>query len=202
MKLLVGLGNPGADYAQTRHNIGFMALDALAAGLQATAWQKKFQGLLATAVWQGEKLLLLKPQTYMNLSGQSVLPALQFYKIAPADLIVFHDELELPPGKVRVKQGGGAAGHNGLKSLDGMLGPEYWRVRLGIGRPPANRESVHDYVLHNFASDDQPWLKALLAALVKEAPLLLTGRHSNFMNKLTAALEPFQPAKQDQTTES
>lgn len=194
MKLLVGLGNPGADYAATRHNIGFMALDRLQDALKAGRWEKKFNGHCASAQADGERLLLLKPQTFMNLSGQSVQAAAAFHKIAPADILVFHDELELGAGRVRVKMGGGSAGHNGLKSLDAHLGADYWRVRLGIGRPEPNRESVHDYVLHPFAKADHAWLDALLAALAGSVSLLLSGQHSQFMNKITLAVQPELPA--------
>jgi len=188
MKLLVGLGNPGASYAANRHNIGFRVLDQLHTTLHAEVWQKKFHGLIATATLQGEKILLLKPQTFMNLSGQAVGAVMQFYKIAPDDVFVFHDELELLPGKTRIKQGGGAAGHNGLKSLDSTIGQNYWRIRLGIGRPPEGREAVHDYVLHDFAKADQAWLDPLLTTLAKEVPLLLTGAHGSYMNKVTLAV--------------
>lgn len=194
MKLVAGLGNPGAGYAGNRHNIGFMALDALHAALAAEGWQKKFNGLTAQAMLGGGKVLLLKPMTFMNRSGQAVQAAAQFYKIAPADIIVLHDELELPPGRLRVKQGGGAAGHNGLKSIDDAIGPDYWRVRLGIGRPPAGREAVHDYVLQDFAKSEQGWLEALLKAVAREAALLTQGQQSSFMNKVTLAMAPFLPA--------
>ncbi len=197
MKLLVGLGNPGAEYAATRHNIGFMALDRVQVALDADKWEKKFSGFATTATVAGEKLLLLKPQTFMNLSGQSVQAASTFHKIAPADIFVFHDELELGAGRVRVKQGGGSAGHNGLKSIDSHLGADYWRVRLGIGRPPANRESVHDYVLHPFAKEDSVWLKTLLDALASSLGLLLIGQQSQFMNKITLAVQPVLPAGSD-----
>lgn len=193
MKLLVGLGNPGAEYAATRHNIGFMALDAMHATLAAEGWQRQFHGSLATAARQSDKLLLLKPQTFMNRSGLAVGEACRFYKIAPADVLVFHDELELPPGRVRVKQGGGHAGHNGLKSLDAAIGADYWRIRLGIGRPPPERESVHDYVLQAFAKTDRDWLAALLAVLSREIDALLTGKESDYMNKITLAVRGLVP---------
>lgn len=194
MKLCVGLGNPGADYAATRHNIGFMALDRLQSALKAGSWEKKFSGLCASAQLQGERLLLLKPQTFMNLSGTAVQAAAAFHKIPPADILVFHDELELGAGRIRVKQGGGSAGHNGLKSIDSHLGADYWRVRLGIGRPDPGRASVHDYVLQPFAKADSGWLTALLDAIADHANLLLTGQHSSFMNKVTLAVQPVLPA--------
>ncbi len=201
MKLLVGLGNPGSAYAATRHNIGFMALDRLHGALNAGGWEKKFNGLGASANHDGQKLLLLKPQTFMNLSGQSVQAAAAFHKIAPEDIIVFHDELELGAGRLRIKQGGGSAGHNGLKSLDSHIGADYWRVRLGIGRPPPDRESVHDYVLHPFAKDDAAWLKTLLDAVANHSGLLLNGQHSSFMNKVTLTMQPLLPAAPDNQEE-
>lgn len=193
MKLLVGLGNPGTEYAATRHNIGFMALDTMHAAFCAENWQRQFHGSLATATRHNNKLLLLKPQTFMNRSGLAVGEACRFYKIAPADVFVFHDELELPPGRVRVKQGGGHAGHNGLKSLDSAIGTDYWRVRLGIGRPPPERESVHDYVLQAFAKTDHDWLTRLLTVLSREIDALLTGKESDYMNKITLAVRDLVP---------
>jgi peptidyl-tRNA hydrolase, PTH1 family len=192
VKLLVGLGNPGADYAKHRHTVGFMALDAVHAVCAATGWQKKLHGLLAPATLGATKLLLCKPQTFMNNSGLAVSAVMQFYKIPPADVIVWHDELELPPGKIRVKQGGGAAGHNGIKSIDAAIGQEYWRVRIGIGRPPEGREAVHDYVLHNFHADAQSWLAPMLTALAAQLPLLLAGDAAGYMRttSLTPAAQP------------
>lgn len=201
MKLLVGLGNPGAEYAATRHNIGFMALEALQEHLGAGSWQRQFHGSLAMATRQSGKLLLLKPQTFMNRSGLAVGEACQFYKIPPPDVLVFHDELELPSGRVRVKQGGGHAGHNGLKSLDATIGTDYWRIRLGIGRPPPERESVHDYVLQPFAKTDREWLTALLAVLSREIDLLLAGKTSDYMNKITLALQGLLPQASDMEKE-
>ena len=190
MKLIVGLGNPGPEYAATRHNIGFMAVEAWHAWWNFGTWQKKFHGLIADGVIAGEKILLLKPMTFMNRSGLSIGEVATFYKIAPADMIVFHDEIELLPGKVRVKVGGGHAGHNGLKSVDAAVGQDYWRVRLGVGRPPEDREAVHDYVLHAFAKADQAWLDPLLQTLAQEAALLLAGNDSEYMNRAALALMP------------
>lgn len=198
MKLLVGLGNPGEDYAAHRHNIGFMVVARLQEALRGSGWQKKFHGLLATAMVGEQKLLLLKPQTYMNRSGLSVAETAQFYKIPLSDIIVFHDELELAPGKIRVKQGGGAAGHNGLKSLDAVLGQGYWRVRLGIGRPLEGREAVHDYVLHDFTKAEQFWLQPLLEALVADIHYLLNDTHSSYMNRITLAVQPHLPLSDSQ----
>ncbi len=195
MKLIVGLGNPGPEYATTRHNIGFMAVEAWHGRWNSGAWQKKFHGLIADGLIAGEKFLMLKPVTFMNRSGLSVGEVAGFYKIAPADIIVFHDEIELLPGKVRVKTGGGHAGHNGLKSVDAAIGPDYWRVRLGVGRPPEGREAVHDYVLHAFAKADQAWLDPLLQTLAQEAALLLAGNDGEYMNRAALALKPLKKEK-------
>ncbi len=176
--LVVGLGNPGPDYATTRHNIGFMALDAIAAHHKASAWKKKFQGLAAATV--DPPALLLKPQTFMNLSGEAVGEAARFHKLAPDHVIVFHDDLDLQPGQVKVKQGGGNAGHNGLKSLDAHIGPDYWRVRLGIGRPEARGDAVTHYVLAPFARADRAWLEPLLDALSEEFGLLCRGKKQDY----------------------
>lgn len=187
MKLIVGLGNPGTEYADTRHNIGFMAADALQSACRLSPWKSKFHGHLADGMVDGEKILLLKPMTFMNRSGLAVGEAAGFHKINPADVIVLHDELELPPGKIRIKQGGGHAGHNGLKSVDAAIGADYWRVRLGIGRPE-DKARVHDYVLHAFAKADRIWLEPLLDTVVRHFGLMLTGDASGFMNKITLAL--------------
>jgi PTH1 family peptidyl-tRNA hydrolase len=179
MRLIVGLGNPGPEYATTRHNIGFMALEAIASGVRASAWQRKFRGLAATATVEGRPLLFLKPMTFMNLSGESVGEVMRFYKLTPADVIVFHDEIDLLPGQVKVKQGGGHAGHNGLKSLDAHIGKDYWRVRLGVGHP-GDRDMVTDYVLSDFAKADKVWLEPLMASIAENLPQLLTGKYSDF----------------------
>lgn len=179
--LLVGLGNPGDQYAKNRHNIGFMIADALAQENHFPAFKSKFQGHLAEGAIAGQKIILLKPQTFMNLSGQSVQAAAKFYKVAPERIIAFHDELDLPAFKVKVKKGGGNAGHNGLKSLDAHLGtPDYWRVRLGIGHP-GEREKVHGYVLGDFAKAEQAPLERFIDAVVKNTPALLSGRDAEFM---------------------
>lgn len=189
MKLIAGLGNPGADYAATRHNIGFMALDALHEYWRAAPWERKFHGSLVAGTIGGEKALLFKPMTFMNRSGLAVGEAARFYKIPPDDILVFYDEIELLPGKVRIKQGGGHAGHNGIKSLDQALGADYRRIRLGIGRPPPERESVHDYVLHDFAKTDRVWLDPLLKTLAQEAALLLAGNFGEYMNRAALAVK-------------
>src|SRR5437660_7990791 len=168
MRLIVGLGNPGSRYARNRHNIGFMAAEAIARRYGFPAFRSRFKGELSEGVIGGQRRLLLCPQTFMNASGESVLAAMRFYKIGPAEIVVIHDELDLRPGKVRVKRGGGNAGHNGLRSIDAMIGPDYWRIRIGIGHPGV-RELVHPYVLQNFTEDEArlivaPLLDALAVA--------------------------------------
>lgn len=189
MLLVVGLGNPGPRYQNNRHNIGFMALDRIAASLGSPPFRARFDGLLAEGKLGDEKILLLKPMTFMNESGRSVGPALRFYKLAPEDLIVFHDEIDLKAGKVRVKTGGGAAGHNGIKSIDAHIGPEYRRVRIGVGHPGGER-SVAGHVLGDFAKEDARWRDPLLDALVGEFPLLVEGEDDLYMSKVAARLRP------------
>lgn len=189
MLLLVGLGNPGADYARNRHNIGFMAVEEIARRNGFGPWKKRFQGQTCEGTVGGDKVLALEPLTYMNLSGQSVGAALQFFKLKPEQVVVFHDELDLPPGRVRVKKGGGHGGHNGLRSLDAHIGKEYWRVRLGIGHP-GDKDAVSGYVLHDFAKADQSWLEPLIDACAAAFPLLAQGQPENFMNKVTLATQP------------
>ncbi len=184
MLLWVGLGNPDPPAAHQRHNIGFMALDAIAARHRFTPWKPRFRGLVSEGQIGPERILALKPQTYMNASGEAVQPAAAFYKLAPAAITAFHDELDLIPGKIRVKRGGGAAGHNGLRSMDRLLGtPDYWRVRLGIGHP-GHKDRVLGHVLGNFAKVDQPWLDALLAAVADNAALLAEARPEDFMTQV------------------
>ncbi|MDP3899229.1 MAG: aminoacyl-tRNA hydrolase [Mesorhizobium sp.] len=187
MLVFAGLGNPGAQYASNRHNAGFMAADAIARRHSFSPWTKKFRGLIAEGQLAGEKIILIKPQTFMNLSGESVGEALRFYKLTPADLVVFYDELDLAPGKVRVKKGGGAGGHNGIRSLDQHVGKDYRRVRIGIGHPGV-KELVHSYVLGDFAKSDRIWLEPLIDAIGEHAGLLAKGDDNSFMNKLTLAL--------------
>ncbi len=185
--LLVGLGNPGPQYEFNRHNIGFMALDAIAAQEKAAPFRAKFQGLWSELAGPAGKVFLLKPQTYMNESGRSVAAMAKFYKIPPARIFVFHDELDLSAGKIRMKQGGGNAGHNGLKSLDAHLGTaDYWRVRLGIGHP-GERERVHGHVLGDFGKSERIWLDPLLAAVGQYGLLLAQGKSDEFMSKVAAA---------------
>ena len=193
MKLLVGLGNPGGQYEGNRHNIGFMALDAIAREHSITQFRTKHSGLLAEGSIGGEKVILLKPQTFMNRSGDSVQQVAKFYKIEPADIIVLYDELDLAPGKVRVKVGGGNGGHNGLRSIDPQVGLNYKRVRLGIGHP--GKENVTHHVLGDFAKADQVWLAPLLDSIGKHIGMLLKGDDSGFMNKLALATKPEEAEK-------
>ena len=189
MQLWVGLGNPGAKYAGNRHNIGFMALDRIAADHGFAPWRGKFQGSLTEGKFGSEKVLLLKPETFMNLSGQSVGEAMRFYKLVPDDVTVFHDELDLAPGKVRVKTSGGHAGHNGLRSIHAHIGADYHRVRLGIGHP-GHKDRVAPYVLSDFAKADQDWLDDLLRGLSDGAPDLAKGDTGRFMNAVALRTAP------------
>jgi PTH1 family peptidyl-tRNA hydrolase len=184
MLLWVGLGNPEPAMARQRHNIGFMALDRIAQRCGFGPWRQRFRGLVAEGTVGGERITALKPLTYMNDSGQSVQAAAAFFKL-PADAITaFHDELDLVPGKVRVKRGGGAAGHNGLRSMDRMLGTQdYWRVRLGIGHP-GDKARVLGWVLGDFAKSDAVWLDGLLEAVAESAPLLAGGKPEDFMTRV------------------
>lgn len=184
MKLWVGLGNPEPGMLRNRHNIGFMALDVIADRHGFVPWRRRFSGLVAEGTVGCEKIVALKPLTYMNESGRAAQPAAAFYKLAADAVTVFHDELDLAPGKVRVKRGGGAAGHNGLRSIDRMLAtPDYWRVRLGIGHP-GDKARVHGHVLGNFAKDDEDWLLDTLEAVSDAAPLLAQGKPEEFMTKV------------------
>ena len=184
MKLWVGLGNPEPGMLRQRHNIGFMALDRIAHRHGFSPWRNRFKGMVAEGSIGGQKILALKPMTYMNGSGESVQPAAAFFKLAPGDITAFHDELDLAPGKVRVKKGGGAAGHNGLRSMDRQLGsPDYWRVRLGIGHP-GDKAQVTGHVLGDFAKVDQDWLAALLDAVADAAPMLAADKPEDFMTRV------------------
>jgi len=187
MQLIVGLGNPGDEYRHHRHNIGFMALDAIARQHNFPAFKSKFNGLIADGNIDGARVLLFKPQTFMNRSGDAVGAAAKFYKIAPQDITVLYDELDLAPGKVRVKVGGGTGGHNGLRSIDPVIGNNYQRVRLGIGHP-GHKEFVTRHVLGNFAKADAQWLEPLLDAVGENAGLLLKGDTANFMNRVALAI--------------
>lgn len=184
MFLIVGLGNPGEKYAKNRHNIGFMVIDRIADDCGFTPFRKKFQGVFTEGRLAGVKVVLLKPETYMNNSGQSVKAAASFYKIDPDHIVVFHDELDLEPGKVRMRLGGGNAGHNGLKSIQAHLGtPDYKRVRIGIGHP-GHKDKVSPYVLGDFAKADQIWVEDLQAALSKHIDLLVQGKDTDYMSKV------------------
>lgn len=195
MKLLIGLGNPGARYARNRHNIGFMAVEAIAERHGIGPWRRRFQGEAAEGRIGGEKVLLLKPQTYMNESGRAAGEAARFFKLSPADMIVFHDELDLAPGKVKVKQGGGHAGHNGLKSLTAHCGAEFWRVRIGIGHP-GDKSKVTAHVLGDFAKADSDWLDPLLEAMADAAPALVSGNETKFVSDVAQAMHDLRaPAK-------
>lgn len=201
MLVLAGLGNPGPQYAGNRHNVGFMAVDEIHRRHGFSPWTKKFQGLVSDGVIDGTKVLLLKPQTFMNLSGQSVGALLGFYKLPLSALSVFYDELDLPAGKVRVKIGGGSSGHNGIRSIDAHCGKEYRRVRIGIGHP-GDKSRVHNHVLADFAKADAEWLTPLLEAIADNAHYVVKGDDAGFMNRLALAAggdakpEPVKPRGQ------
>jgi PTH1 family peptidyl-tRNA hydrolase len=188
MQLFVGLGNPGAKYARNRHNIGFVAVDEIARRHGFGPWRRRFQGETSEGVLDSERIILLKPTTFMNDSGRAVQEAANFFKLGAGQVTVFQDELELPPAKVRVKIGGGIAGHNGLRSISSHIGNDYRRVRLGIGHPGV-KELVHSYVLADFAKDDGPWVTALCEAVADNASMLASGRDSTFQNKVHLAMQ-------------
>jgi PTH1 family peptidyl-tRNA hydrolase len=188
VKLFVGLGNPGARYARNRHNIGFMALDAIARRHGAPAWRARFHSEATEAQIAGQRTLLIKPATFMNESGRAVGEAMRFLKIALADIVVFHDELDLPPAKLRVKTGGGNAGHNGLRSISAHCGNDYARVRLGIGHP-GDKARVHGYVLSDFARAEEPWVEDLCDAIAEAAGLLARGEEASFQNRVHLAMD-------------
>jgi PTH1 family peptidyl-tRNA hydrolase len=189
MKLLVGLGNPGAKYAGNRHNIGYMAVDRIAADHGFGPWRSKFQGVISEGRLGREKVILLKPETFMNLSGQSVGEAMRFDKLEPVDVIVFHDELDLAPGKCRLKTGGGHAGHNGLRSIHAHIGEAYDRVRLGIGHP-GDKNRVAGYVLADFAKAEADWLDDLLRGISDGAAALADGEGAKFLNAVSLRTAP------------
>ncbi|MDO5632404.1 MAG: aminoacyl-tRNA hydrolase [Paracoccus sp. (in: a-proteobacteria)] len=188
-KIIVGLGNPGAKYAANRHNIGFMAVDRIASDHGFSPWKSRFQALTAEGRLNDTRVMLLKPHTFMNLSGQSVGEAMRYLKLTPADVIVLHDELDLAPGKCRVKRGGGHAGHNGLRSIHQHIGADYRRVRLGIGHP-GDKDRVAGYVLSDFAKADADWLDDLLRGLSDGAPALAAGDEARFQNAVAARTAP------------
>jgi PTH1 family peptidyl-tRNA hydrolase len=188
MRLFVGLGNPGSKFQSHRHNIGFMVVDEIARRHGFAPWRRRFQGETAEGTLDRERVILLRPLTFMNESGRAVQEAANFFKLAAGEITVFQDELELPPAKVRVKVGGGIAGHNGLRSISSHIGNDYRRVRLGIGHPGI-KELVHSYVLSDFAKDERPWVETLCEAIADNAGLLVTDRDSTFQNKVHLAMQ-------------
>lgn len=204
MHLIVGLGNPGDKYRRNRHNIGFMAVDAIARRHGFPAFREKYQGLIAEGSIDGERVLLLKPQTYMNSSGDSVQQVARFYKLGPADISVLYDEIDLAPGKTRVKVGGGNGGHNGLRSIDPQIGTGYRRVRLGVGHP-GHKDMVMPHVLGDFAKVEETWLIPLLDTLADNAAMIVRGDDNGLMNKLALAVQgdaaerPQRPVAADPT---
>jgi PTH1 family peptidyl-tRNA hydrolase len=188
MRLFVGLGNPGSKYAHNRHNIGFMAVDEIARRHGFAPWRRRFQGMTSEGSIDQEKVILLRPETFMNESGRAVQEALNFFKLGVDDVVVFQDELELPAAKLRVKVGGGIAGHNGLRSISAHIGNDYRRVRLGIGHPGV-KELVHSYVLSDFSKADRPWVEALCSVIADNAGLLAAAKDSTFQNKVHLAME-------------
>jgi peptidyl-tRNA hydrolase, PTH1 family len=188
MLILAGLGNPGSQYAGNRHNIGFMALDAIARRWKAAPWRSRFQGEATECTIEGARVTLLKPMTYMNESGRSVAEAARFFKVEPAQVFAFHDELDLPPARIRVKFGGGNAGHNGLRSITAHLGNEYGRVRIGIGHP-GDKALVHHYVLSDFFKDERGWVETLCSLCADNAPLLVSGQEAKFQAAVQAGLD-------------
>ena len=187
--LIAGLGNPGADYARNRHNAGFMAVDVIHESYDFGPWRTRFQGLLSEGKLAGRKTWLLKPQTYMNESGQSVGAAARFFKIPAGAVVVIHDEIDLAAAKLKAKTGGGDAGHNGLRSITAALGPDYRRVRIGVGKPTGNRKA-HGHVLQNFSKADEEWLVPLLSAIADAAPHFAKDDDVGFMNKVALLLNP------------
>lgn len=188
MRLFVGLGNPGTKYQGNRHNIGFMVVNEIARRHGFAPWRRRFQGETSEGTLDRERVVLLKPATYMNESGRAVGEAVNFFKLTQDDIVVFHDEIELPPAKVRVKVGGGIAGHNGLRSISAHVGNEYRRVRLGVGHPGV-KELVHIHVLNDFAKSERPWVEGLCDIIADSAGLLATGKDSSFQNKVHLAMQ-------------
>lgn len=203
MLLIVGLGNPGRRYAGHRHNIGFMAVDEIHRRHRFSAWRARFEGETSEGTIGDQKVLLLKPATYMNESGRSVGQAMRFYKLAPGDVVAIYDELDLPPGKLRMKAGGSSAGHKGLSSVSAHIGSEFRRMRIGIGHPGA-KELVNGYVLHDFSGSDRAWIDPLLAAISDNVPQLVAGSDSTFMNRvhLATAIEREEESRAKRTSES
>ncbi len=194
MLLIVGLGNPGPRHANNRHNIGFMAVDEIVRRHRFSPPRRRFHGSVCEATIAGEKVLALKPSTFVNLSGEAVGAAVRYYKLAPEQVVVIHDELDLAPGKLRVKTGGGYAGHNGLRSIGSHIGPGFRRARLGIGHP-GDKDLVTDYVLHDFAKADGAWIESLLAAAADALPLLVAGDDGGYMSRVAELTRPPRPRK-------
>lgn len=192
MRIIVGLGNPGSRYAQTRHNIGFMAADAIVRRHGFPPYRAKFDSALAEGTIADARVIVMKPQTFMNRSGDAVGACARFYKILPEEIAVIHDEIDLAPGKLKVKRGGGTAGHNGLRSIEAAIGPDFWRVRLGIGHPGV-KELVEPYVLQNFDAEDKIWLGPLIEAIAEAIPLLADDDAPGFMTKTALILRPPPP---------
>jgi PTH1 family peptidyl-tRNA hydrolase len=192
MRLIVGLGNPGAQHSGHRHNVGFMAAGAIARRHGFSPAREKFHSLAAEGTLAGDKALILWPQTYMNDSGRAVQAAMQFYKAGPDDLTVLYDEIDLEFGKVRVKKGGGAAGHNGIRSIDAHIGPDFWRVRIGVGHPGV-KELVKHYVLHDFDAEEKPDVEKMVGAIADNIALLYERGHEHFMTKVALAINPPPP---------
>jgi peptidyl-tRNA hydrolase, PTH1 family len=188
MRLFVGLGNPGEKYAGNRHNIGFMAVDAIAKRHGLPPWRRRFQGVACEGTLGGERVQLLLPGTFMNESGRAVAEAVHFYKLGLSDVVVFHDELDLPPGKVRMKTGGGIAGHNGLRSISAHIGNDYRRVRIGIGHP-GDKDRVLGYVLNDFAKSERGWVETLTDVIADNAAILARGEDATFQNKVHLAMD-------------
>jgi PTH1 family peptidyl-tRNA hydrolase len=202
MRLVVGLGNPGARYARNRHNVGFLAVDLIARRHGVSSFRSRFKGAIAEGVIGGERRLLLKPQTFMNDSGESVAETARFFKILPSEIVVIHDEIDLRPGKLRVKRGGGTAGHNGLRSIDALLGPDFWRVRIGVGHPGV-KELVQPYVLQNFSSEEVTlWVAPLLEAVAETIGLLLSSAPDAFMSEVARRFAPPDPDTADRSDQS
>ena len=187
--LIAGLGNPGAEYARNRHNAGFMAVDVIHESYKFGPWRSRFEGALSEGTIGGRKVYLLKPMTFMNDSGHSVGPAARFFKLPVSAVVVMHDEIDLAAAKLKVKAGGGDAGHNGLRSITATLGPDYRRVRIGVGHP-GSKARVHGHVLNNFTKADEEWLVPLLTAIADATPLLAKDDDVGFMNKVALALNP------------
>jgi len=201
MLLFVGLGNPGTRYVGNRHNIGFMAVQRIARRHDLSPWRRRFHGVAVEGPIGGERVLLLLPGTYMNDSGRAVAEAARFYKLELGQIVVFHDEIELPPGKVRVKSGGGNAGHNGLRSITAHIGNDYKRVRIGVGHP-GDKNLVEHYVLQDFAKDEWPWVEALCDVIADNAGLLVEGKDANFQNRVHLAMEAKGFGAKDESTDS